>query len=68
LRPSVVVPAHHDAFFAPLDAGVHLLPGIDLEGFASEVHRIAPEAQLVTPLYGETLWFDRKERRALLSA
>jgi L-ascorbate metabolism protein UlaG (beta-lactamase superfamily) len=68
LRPSVVVPAHHDAFFAPLDAGFHLLPKVDLDGFVDEVGRVAPKAQIVTPGYDETLWFDRTAGRAVLSA
>jgi L-ascorbate metabolism protein UlaG (beta-lactamase superfamily) len=68
LRPSVVVPTHHDAFFAPLDAGVHLLPRIDLQGFVTEVGRAAPNAQVITPGYDETMWFDRPAGRALLSA
>ena len=68
LRPIVVVPTHHDAFFAPLDAGVRLLPGIDIEGFVSDVTRVAPRAQIVTPSYDETLWFDARHGRAVLSA
>src|SRR5262249_57660721 len=31
LAPRLVVPTHHDAFFAPLERGLHLLPGIDVE-------------------------------------
>ncbi|HEX9295225.1 MAG TPA: MBL fold metallo-hydrolase [Polyangiaceae bacterium] len=67
LRPSVIVPAHHDAFFAPLDAGLRLLPGIDMDGFVSELGRVAPEAQVITPLYDETLWFDPARGGAFLS-
>jgi L-ascorbate metabolism protein UlaG (beta-lactamase superfamily) len=55
LQPSVLVPTHHDAFFAPLDWGVHLLPEIDLDGFVSEARRLAPRARIVTPGYGEAL-------------
>lgn len=55
LRPSLVVPTHHDAFFAPLERGLHLLPGIDVEGFASEVFRHAPRTAVVTPDYDERL-------------
>jgi L-ascorbate metabolism protein UlaG (beta-lactamase superfamily) len=55
LSPSVVAPTHHDAFFAPLDAGLHLLPGIDLEGFASEVRQHAPRARIAYAGYGEPL-------------
>jgi L-ascorbate metabolism protein UlaG (beta-lactamase superfamily) len=66
LQPSVVVPTHHDAFFAPLDEGVHLLPGIDLEGFVSEVVRAAPSVQVITPLYQEPIGFDVASRRGYL--
>jgi L-ascorbate metabolism protein UlaG (beta-lactamase superfamily) len=55
LTPHVLVPTHHDAFFAPLDRGVHLLPGIDLDGFIREARRLAPRATLVTPDYFEAL-------------
>jgi len=55
LRPRVIVPTHHDAFFAPLDRGVHLLPGVDLDGFVGEARRLAPSARLVTPDYFEAL-------------
>ena len=34
LSPKVIVPTHHDAFFAPLAWGVHLLPNVDLDGFS----------------------------------
>jgi L-ascorbate metabolism protein UlaG (beta-lactamase superfamily) len=55
LEPKVVVPTHHDAFFAPLEWGVHLLPNVDLDGFVAEVHRFAPRARVVTPGFGEAL-------------
>lgn len=55
LSPSLIVPTHHDAFFAPLDRGVHLLPGIDLDGFVEEAHNQSPGATVVTPGYGQTL-------------
>ena len=55
LEPKVVVPTHHDAFFAPLDWGVHLLPNIDLDGFVAEARRLAPDARIVTAGYGEAL-------------
>jgi L-ascorbate metabolism protein UlaG (beta-lactamase superfamily) len=55
LRPRLVVPTHHDAFFAPLDRGVHLLPNVDLDGFVAEARRLAPDARLVTPDYFEAL-------------
>jgi L-ascorbate metabolism protein UlaG (beta-lactamase superfamily) len=63
LSPKVVVPTHHDAFFAPLDEGVHLLPGIDLEGFAREARGIAPRAAVITPDYGEALFIPAGEAR-----
>jgi len=55
LTPKVIVPTHHDAFFAPLAWGVHLLPNVDLDGFVSDANRLAPRARIVTPDYGETL-------------
>ena len=55
LAPSLVVPTHHDAFFAPLERGLRLLPGIDLEGFASEIRSRAPGATIALPGYAETL-------------
>jgi L-ascorbate metabolism protein UlaG (beta-lactamase superfamily) len=47
LGPKLVVPTHHDAFFAPLERGLHLLPGIDVEGFVSEVFRRSPLARKI---------------------
>ncbi len=55
LGPSLVVPTHHDAFFAPLERGLHLLPGIDLDGFVSEVRLHAPETTVITPDYEEPI-------------
>lgn len=55
LAPSLVIPTHHDAFFAPLERGLHLLPGVDLDGFVSEVRRNVPRATLITPLYHEPI-------------
>ncbi len=54
------------AFFAPLNDGVHLLPGIDLDGFVSEVVRVAPAVQVITPLYREPIGFDVESRRGYL--
>ena len=55
LDPKVIVPTHHDAFFAPLDWGVHLLRNADLDGFTGEAQRLAPTTRLITPDYGEAL-------------
>ena len=55
LQPKLVVPTHHDAFFAPLERGLHLLPGIDVEGFVSEVYRRAPGACVITQDYEEPI-------------
>ncbi len=63
LGPSVIMPTHHDAFFSPLDDGLRLLPGIDLDGFASEVRSLAPAASLVLPLYDEVLAVPSEEPR-----
>jgi L-ascorbate metabolism protein UlaG (beta-lactamase superfamily) len=59
LQPKLIVPTHHDAFFAPLDGGVHLLPGIDLDGFVAEARLHAPSARVVTPDYDEALAIPR---------
>lgn len=55
LSPALIVPTHHDAFFAPTTEGVRLLPGIDLEGFATEAKGLLPQARIITPDYGETI-------------
>jgi L-ascorbate metabolism protein UlaG (beta-lactamase superfamily) len=55
LGPSLVVPTHHDAFFAPIERGLHLLPGIDVDGFVSEVRVHAPDATVITPDYEEPI-------------
>ncbi|MEO6420787.1 MAG: hypothetical protein ABIP39_15350, partial [Polyangiaceae bacterium] len=41
--------------FAPLERGLHLLPGIDVDGFLREVRDLDPKATRVTPDYGEDL-------------
>ncbi len=64
LRPGLVVPTHHDAFFAPLARGVHLLPRIDLGGFLAEAQVFAPKATRVTLDYGETLSIPVADARA----
>ncbi|MBI4508871.1 MAG: MBL fold metallo-hydrolase [Deltaproteobacteria bacterium] len=55
LSPSVVVPTHYDSFFSPLEDGVRLLPGIDLDGFVAEARSITRGARVITPSYGEVL-------------
>ena len=55
LRPELVVPTHHDAFFAPLEEGVRLLPGIDLGGFVRELGRVSPDSRVITPTYDDVL-------------
>jgi L-ascorbate metabolism protein UlaG (beta-lactamase superfamily) len=66
LRPGTVIPSHHDAFFSPLEAGAHLLPGIDIDEFVEGVRRLAPAAQIVMPLYDDTISIDRATRAASL--
>lgn len=68
LSPSLVVPTHHDAFFAPLDRGLFLLPGIDLEGFVSEVHRRSPSASVITPEYDEPICVPAGDARGAVLA
>ena len=55
LAPKLIVPTHHDAFFAPLDRGVHLLPGIDLDGFVREVQSRVSAARVITTAYDEVI-------------
>jgi L-ascorbate metabolism protein UlaG (beta-lactamase superfamily) len=65
LGPRVIVPTHHDAFFAPLDRGVHLLPGIDLDGFVTAA---AEYGRVITPSYGESLFIPLEDPRAAFLA
>jgi hypothetical protein len=58
------VPTHHDAFFAPLARGVHLLPRIDLGGFLAESAVYAPGSTRVTLDYLETLSVPLADARA----
>jgi len=55
LDPKLVIPTHHDAFFAPMERGLFLLPGIDVEGFVSEVHARSEQATVITPEYDEPI-------------
>ena len=68
LGPKLVVPTHHDAFFAPLERGVHLLPGIDVEGFVSEVYLRAPGACVITPDYEEPICVPPNDARGAVLA
>lgn len=68
LSPKLVVPTHHDAFFAPLERGLHLLPGIDLEGFVSEAQLRAPDATVITPDYEEPICVPPKDARGSVLA
>ncbi|HJL00578.1 MAG TPA: MBL fold metallo-hydrolase [Polyangiaceae bacterium LLY-WYZ-15_(1-7)] len=55
LGPRLLVPTHHDLFFAPLEDGLRLLPGVDLGGFVAEAARLAPDARVVSPGYDDVL-------------
>jgi L-ascorbate metabolism protein UlaG (beta-lactamase superfamily) len=68
LSPTLVVPTHHDAFFAPLERGLHLLPGIDLEGFVSEVFTRLPAASVITPDYEEPICVPESDARGAVLA
>lgn len=68
LEPKLVVPTHHDAFFAPLERGLHLLPGIDLNGFVAEVGMHAPTATLLTPDYLEPICVPADDARGAVLA
>ncbi len=67
LQPRLVVPAHQDAFFAPLSRGVHLLPKIDVEGFISEVKVHASGAAVITPDYREAIAIPTDARGAVIT-
>jgi hypothetical protein len=56
----------HDAFFAPLKAGVRLLPGVDLPRVLAELERLLPGARLIAPLYSETVCIPRGAEPYLL--
>jgi hypothetical protein len=55
LSPEIIVPTHHDAFFAPLEAGLRTIPGIDIDGFVAEARALAPRARVAFSDYGEVL-------------
>jgi L-ascorbate metabolism protein UlaG (beta-lactamase superfamily) len=63
LRPKLVVPTHHDAFFAPLSRGLHLLPKVNLDGFVTEVQRFSEGARVITPDYEESLAIPQGDAR-----
>jgi hypothetical protein len=52
----VVVPTHHDAFFAPLEEGLRLLPTVDLAGFFAEAARLRPRARILSPHYRDAIF------------
>jgi L-ascorbate metabolism protein UlaG (beta-lactamase superfamily) len=68
LAPKLVIPTHHDAFFAPLEEGLHLLPGIDVEGFVSEVFLRARGACVITPDYEEPICVPPHDARGAVLA
>jgi L-ascorbate metabolism protein UlaG (beta-lactamase superfamily) len=68
LAPKLIVPTHHDAFFAPLDGGLHLLPGIDLDGFVAEMRAHTSSTTVVTPAYDEPLAVPTDARAAAFVA
>ncbi len=63
LSPRVVVPTHHDLFFSPLEEGLRLIPGIDLDGFVTEAGHEAPHASVRLPDYGEVLQVPHADAR-----
>jgi L-ascorbate metabolism protein UlaG (beta-lactamase superfamily) len=68
LDPKLVVPTHHDAFFAPLERGLHLLPGVDIDGFVSKVHQNAQKACVITPDYEEPICVPANDARSAVLA
>ncbi len=67
LSPKLVIPTHHDAFFAPLERGLHLLPGVDVEGFVSEVFQRG-RAAVITPDYLEPICVPPDDARGAVLA
>jgi L-ascorbate metabolism protein UlaG (beta-lactamase superfamily) len=68
LKPSLIVPSHHDAFFFPLSEGVRLLPAIDLDGFLTEARLYAPRAARITPSYHDLLLVPDDARGSVLES
>ena len=62
-RPQRVFPTHYDNFFQPVDAGLALLPGLDLDAVAAIFRKVAPEARFGVLDYGERIYLppDRDE-------
>lgn len=52
IKPKYVIPCHWDSFLRPYHSRAKLMPGVDLDGFVSEIkkHGISP---VVLPLGGE---------------
>lgn len=55
LKPRIVVPTHHDAFFARLELGVRLLPSVNLPGFLRQVGALDHRVEVRLPTYESTL-------------
>ena len=55
LSPKLIMPTHHDLFFAPLEAGVRVLPSVNLVGFTREAAQLCPGARVFTPTYRDEL-------------
>jgi len=55
LGATTVIPTHYDSFFAPLEAGLQVMPIIDLPAFFAAVRRLAPAVRVVMPGLGERL-------------
>ncbi len=68
LAPRVIVPTHHDAFFAPLERGLHLLPGIDIAGFVRDVRCARPSARVVATNYYEEISIGERGDDAFVSS
>jgi hypothetical protein len=68
LQPRLVIPTHHDAFFAPLEQGLRLLPGIDVSGFVEDVRDAWPHARVLATGYGDRLAVDEAARDAVVTA
>jgi L-ascorbate metabolism protein UlaG (beta-lactamase superfamily) len=68
LAPGLIVPSHYDAFFAPIERGLHLLPNIDVAGFLAEARLFAPKSARIMPGYMESIHVPAGDARAAILA
>jgi L-ascorbate metabolism protein UlaG (beta-lactamase superfamily) len=67
LSPKLIIPTHHDSFFAPLEDGPRLLPFIDVEGFISEAHVYAKQASVIAMGYTDEVAIFEDARASVIA-